>query len=187
MLEEALAKRYLTEAEHRDMVERLEEQHQDKMVALNAYKYGNTLDKTEQFFGDMATAFATGNERMLEISKAFGAAEGLINAWRTFSQVMADSSLPWFAKLPAAIALFGQAVTAVNAIKSVGKGGTGQSAVGGGGTTTPTPADPGGSSSPQQMRSLTLIGDRFNRAQAIEIAEFMNEGTDNGLIVRGRR
>ena len=42
-------------------------------------------------------------------------------------------------------------------------------------------------SSVQRQRSLTLIGERFNRAQAVEIAEFMNDGTDDGLVIRGRR
>lgn len=39
---------------------------------------------------------------------------------------------------------------------------------------------------PQMQRSITIIGDRFNRKQAIAIAEFMNEGTDDGLVIRGR-
>lgn len=186
ILQEALDRRLITLEEYHQMAEDLQQQHQDRMSAIDVYRYGTGLEKTQQFFGDMADAFATGNERMMQIGRAFGAAEALINAWRTFSQVMSDASLPWYAKLPAAISLLGSAMKAVQAIKSIGNDGSGPRSAGavsgaGGGVGRPQ------EQAPAQQRSLTLIGDRFNRQQAIAIAEFMNDGTDDGLIIRGRR
>jgi len=187
-LRSAKEQQLITQQEFETLMEKSAKAHADKMGQLDTYRYGTAVQRTEKFFGEMATAFATGNERMLQISKVFGAAEALINSWRTFTQVMADETLPWYAKLPAAISLFGSAVQAVSAIQGVGKGGSGSSAVSGSGASGNAGSIAAGSEASQPMnRSLTLIGDRFNQAQAMEIAEFMNDGTDNGLVIRGRR
>lgn len=191
MLRQAREQELLTQEEYDRFIERERKRHHDAMTNLDVWRYGTQLDQMETFMGQMASAFATGNEEMLRIAKVFGAGEALINAWRTFSQVMSDSSLPWFAKLPAAISLFGSAVQAVSAIQGVGKGGSGSKSVGGGsgsrGGGDAAGQTESGTTLPALNRSLTIIGDRFNRKQAIEIAEFMNEGTDDGLVIRGRR
>lgn len=189
ILDEALERRLLTQKEYQALMEQAQTEHQRRMSDIDVYRYGTGLDQAEAFFGDMADAFAQGNEEMLRISRVFGAAESLINAWRTFSQVMSDPKLPWFAKLPAAISLFGQAIRAVSAIQSVGKGGTGQKAVSAGGAASIAPEPAAAASRPAV--SLTLIGDGgFSRAQIVQIAEALNEtGADgNRLIdIRGRR
>jgi len=188
MLEEALEKKLITQQEYADLMQKVQKEHADRMIDLDQWQYMSGLEQAEAFFGEMATALASGNEEMMRISKIFGAAEALINAWRTFSQTMADPKLPWFMKLPTAISLLGSAMQAVQAIKGAGKGGAGKTTATGGGVSGPTDAGPVASSDtqPQVSRTLTLIGDRFNRAQAEEIARFMNDGTDDGLVIRGR-
>jgi hypothetical protein len=185
MLRQAHENELLTQQEYQDLMEREKKRHAERMAEIDVWQYGTSLDKLETFLGGMATAFASGNERMMQIAKVFGAGEALINAWRTYSQVMADPSLPWYAKLPAALSLFGSAVQAVKAIQGVGKGGSGQRAAGGG-AAGGNEAQPVQAEAQRQNRTLTLIGDRFNRQQAIQIAEFMNDGTDDGLRIRGR-
>jgi len=186
ILEEALEKKLLTQEEYNELMRRAQEEHAQRMVDLESWQHMTGLQRTEKFMGDMADALARGNEEMVRISKVFGAAEALINAWRTFSQVMADETLPWFMKLPTAISLLGAAMQAVSAIQGIGKGGSGQRTA----SATAGPSDAGSAGAPpeqpQMSRTLTLIGDRFNRAQAEEIARFMNDGTDDGLIIRGR-
>ena len=196
MLAEALEKELLTQTEYDHWMERERKRHQDKMVEIDAIKHGTALQGMQSFMGAMAGALAQGNEEMVRIAKVFGAAESLINAWVTFGQVMADPGLRWYEKLPIALGLFAQAVKAVSAIQGVStKGGGGSKSPGGGGGAVSRPAEPAGAGSiegdgggsPSLTRSLTIIGDRFNRQQAIEIAEFMNEGTDDGLVIRGRQ
>lgn len=187
MLNEALERELLSHEEGNRLIEAERERHHDAMAGLDVWRYGTGVEQTEAFMGQMASAFASGNEEMMRISKVFGAGEALINAWRTFTQVMADPSLPFFAKLPAAISLFGSAVQAVSAIQGVGKGGSGRKAVGGA-----TAGGAGSIAAPEQgrpvvNRSLTLIGESFNRKQAIQMGEFFNDGTDDGLTIRGRR
>lgn len=193
ILQQALENELLTHEEYNDLIERERERHHEAMSNLDVYRYGTGAQQLEAFMGEMASAFASGNERMLQISKVFGAGEALINAWRTFSQVMSDPSLPWFAKLPAAISLLGSAMQAVQAIQGVGKGGTGRKSVGGGsgagGADGGQAADPRGS---RPAVSLTLIGENgFTRAQIVQIAEALNQSGDDGQqlvqVNRGRR
>ena len=203
MLARAKEQELLTQEEYDKMMERENKRHSDAMTAIDVYRHGSGIAQMGQFMGEMAGAFATGNERMMQIGKAFGAAEALINAWRTYTQVMADPSLPWFAKIPAAVSLLGSAMGAVNAIKGVGKGGSGQRAVSGGGASPaaigggggggggggPEAAGGGGSQGPRV--SLTLMGNQgFTRAQVVQIAEAINDSADEGqelIQIQGRR
>jgi len=191
LLKEALENKLLTQEEYQELMERSAKEHADTMTGIDAYRYGDSTAQMGQFMGDMATAFASGNEELMQIAKVFGAGEALINAWRAYGQVMADPSLPWFAKLPAAVSLFGSAVSAVNAIKGVGKGGSGQRSAGGGGAAPAAAPEAGGGGAQRPNVSLTLIGDSgFSRAQIVQIAEALNDSGDEGqnlVQIRGRR
>lgn len=127
-LQKALEQRLLTQQEYNALMEEAQQQHSDKMAQIDAYRYGDGLQKAGAFFGDMADALANGNEEMMRISKAFGAAEALINAWRAYSQTLADPSLPFFAKFAAAAKVLASGMAAVNAIKGSGKSGGGSGA-----------------------------------------------------------
>lgn len=129
-LRSALEQRLITQQEYNALMEQAQGQHSEAMAQIDAYRYGDGLQKAGAFFGDMADALANGNEEMMRISKAFGAAEALINAWRAYSQTLSDPRLPWFAKVPKALAVLSAGMSAVSAIKGSGKGG------GGGGAST---------------------------------------------------
>lgn len=120
MLEQALEAKRLTLEEYNRLFEMMQTQHQEKMSEIDVWRYGSALDKAEAFFGEMASAMQGGNDAMVRMARAFGAIEALINAWRAYSQVLADPSLPWFAKLPKAAAVLAAGMGAVNAIKGGG-------------------------------------------------------------------
>lgn len=194
LLREAKERELLTNEEYHRLIEAERERFHDSLSGMDVYRYGEGLAVAEQFLGDMASAFASGNEEMMRISKIFAAAEALINAWRTYSQVMADPTLPWFAKLPAAISLFGSAIQAVSAIQGAGKGGSGRRTASGAagaaqGAGGQVEAAGGGPSRPSV--NLTLIGEQgFTRAQIVQIAEALNDSGDEGqqlVQIRGRR
>ena len=179
LLQTALDAELLTRAEYDSLNEKAKKAHLDKMASIDAYAHGSTMQKTDKFLGDMATALGTGNSKMLEISKKFGAAQALISAWQGAAEALKK---PWPLNLTAFAQVLGQGMAAVAAIKGVNAGGTTSGTADGGGDVAA--AEP---ASIAQQRSLTLIGDRFNRQQAVSIAEFMNEGTDDGLVIRGAR
>ena len=122
-LKEFLDQKLLTQQEYNDAIEQLQKDHSEKMSAIDAYRYGDAALKAETFMGDMATAFAMGNERMQKAARGFAAVEALINAWRAYSQTLADPSLPFIAKFAAAAKVLAAGMGAVNAIKGGGKGG----------------------------------------------------------------
>lgn len=120
MLEEALQKKLLTQQEYAALMEAAQTEHQQKMTDIDVWRYGDGLAKTETFMGAMAKAFQGGNEKMQKIGQVFAAAETLINAWRAYSQVLADPSLPFFAKVPAALSVLAAGMKAVQAVKGMG-------------------------------------------------------------------
>lgn len=187
LLQQALEQRLITQQEYNDLMEQAQQEHARAMSAIDVYRYGSGVAQAQQFMGDMASAFASGNEEMMRIGKAFGAAEALINAWRTYSQVMADPSLPWFAKIPAAVSLLGSAMRAVSAIQGVGKGGSGQRSAGGGtsvgaGATAGGMVAGGGTS--RNVAIQLTGGDMFSRDQVIRLINGINEAVEDGAIVR---
>lgn len=186
MLREALERELLTQQEFDELMEREKERHQDRMGDIDEAANNSAIANMQSVMGSLSDAFSQGNEEMLRIAKVFGAAEALINAWRTFSQVMADPKLSFFEKLPVALSLFASAMQAVQAIKGVGKGGSGQQSTAGAGA-----GGAGGQQEPQRPAvSLTLVGDQgFTSGQIGQIVEAINDTSDDGTLpirLRGR-
>jgi len=181
VLQQALQQRLITQQEYAAMMETAQQQHADRMSQIDVWRYGSALDQAGAFFGQMAGAMQSGNERMMQVAKAFGAAEALINAFRAYNQVIADPSLPWFAKIPAALGVLSAGMNAVNAIKGIGKGGGGGGAAGGGAVSG------GAAQSPQVSRNVAIQlsgGNMFSRDQVINLINGINEAVEDGAIVR---
>jgi hypothetical protein len=160
-------------------MEQAQQQHSDRMSEIDVWRYGSGLDKAEAFFGGMASALQGGNEKMLAISKKFAAAEALINAWKGFSDVLADKTLPFWAKIPSAMKVLAAGMGAVNAIKGGGGGRSVASAAGAAG---------GGAAPQQPIQTLnfTLVNDRFGLGENIvrQIAAQLNSAGRNGSLIR---
>lgn len=182
VLQQALEQRLITQQEYAAMMEAAQSQHQDRMSQIDVWRYGSGLQQAETFFGQMAGAMQSGNERMMQVAKAFGAAEALINAFRAYNQVIADPSLPWFAKIPAALGVLSAGMNAVNAIKGIGSGGGGSSAGVASGA-----ASGGASASAGVSRNVAIQltgGNMFSRDQVINLINGINEAVEDGAIVR---
>lgn len=176
MLQHALDQKLLTQQEYAALMEQAQSDHAARMTDIDVWRYGTGLDKAQAFFSGMAGALQGGSERMLAISKKFAAAEALINAWKGFSDVLADKSLPWFAKIPQAAAVLKAGLGAVNAIKGGGGAGSGG---GGRGQTAAAAAAP---QQNVQTLNFTLTNDRFGFGEGIvrQIAAQLNEAQRNG-------
>jgi hypothetical protein len=182
ILQQALERKLLTQQEYNELMEDAQAQHSDRMAQLDVYRYGTVLDQTGAFLGAMASAFQNGNDKMLRIAKVFGAAEALINSYRAYNQVIADPSLPWYAKIPAAVSVLGAGLNMVNAIKGVsssGSAGAAGGAVGASGAAA--------QSAPQTSRNVAISltgGDMFSRDQVIQLINGINEAVEDGAVVR---
>ena len=130
VLRSALEQRLITQQEYAALMEASQRQHAETMESIDVWRYGSGLAKAEAFFGGMADALAAGNEKMQKVSRGFAAVEALINAWRAYSQTLADPSLPFATKFLAAAKVLAAGMGAVNAIRNGGR-----SAAGGGDAT----------------------------------------------------
>jgi uncharacterized membrane protein len=167
---------------HAEAKLRIEKEYQERIQALRTGYQGNGLAQAQTFFGEMESAMENGTEKMLRIGKAFGAAEALINSYRAYTAVLADPTLPWFARIPAALGVLGAGIGMVNAIKGVNAGGSGGSAGGGGSVVgVSSQAEPAGAQRP--LLSVSLHGEMFTRGQVNQLIGHINEAGDDGQEV----
>lgn len=180
MLQQALDQRLLTQQEYAALMEQAQQQHSEKMSQIDVWRYGSTLDKASTFFGDMANALQGGNDRMAKIARKFAAAEALINAWRAFSQTMADPTLPFIAKIPSAISALAAGMSAVSALGGGGGGGAGgvRGAAGAGVAQQ--------QQAPTQTMNFTVTNDPFGFGERLvrQLVTQLNEAQRNGSSIR---
>jgi len=176
-LQQALEQRLLTQQEYNALMEQAQSQHADKMTAIDAYRYGTDLQKADQFLGDMASAFQSGNEDMLRISKAFGAAQALVSAFTGAAEAL---KLPFPENLAAFAKVLATGLGAVQSIKGVTPGGGGASAAGAVASAAAAP-----SAAPLDVRLSGMSADEFISGASIQslFDRLQDEAGDRGLRV----
>jgi len=176
-LQQALEQRLLTQQEYNALMEQAQSQHADKMTAIDAYRYGTDLQKADQFLGDMASAFQSGNEDMLRISKAFGAAQALVSAFTGAAEAL---KLPFPGNLAAFAKVLATGLGAVQSIKGVTPGGGGASAAGAVASAAAAP-----SAAPLDVRLSGMSADEFISGASLEslFNRLQDEAGDRGLRV----
>lgn len=185
LLEHALEKQLITQQQYQEMMQQVNAQHADAMSRIDSLQHGSALAGAGQFFGAMENVFASGNKRMLKIAKVFGAVEALINSWRAYAQVLADPSLPFYAKFAAAAAVLASGLGAVSAIQGASAGGGGGASGGYGGS-----RNAGGAnnlqvgSSVSRNVAISLEGDTFSGDAVRNLINKINEAVEDGAIVR---
>jgi hypothetical protein len=157
---------------------RLEQEYQEKLKGIREIGNQTALDQVGAFFGEMAQALQGGNEKMVRIGRAFGAIEATINAWRAYSQVIADPSLPWFMKVPKAVAVLAAGMNAARAIKGGGSGGGGGSP----GTSTIVPAEQGAAPQTVYIDSIDPEGLYSGQTLMNLFDAFYNENDRRGKV-----
>lgn len=178
-LKNALNQELLTRQEYNLLMEDAEMQHSERMAGIAVFKHGDTLQQTQAFMGGMASALSSGNEKMMKAARVFGAAEALINAFRAYNQVIADPTLPFFAKIPAALSVLGAGIGMVNSIKGVSGGG------GGAGAASAASGAAGQASRPMEARISGLDPNSlFTGASITSLFDALqDEAGDRGLSV----
>ena len=149
LLNDALAKKLMTEQEHQAAIQSLEQQHTDKLSAIRDAAQNRDLQSMGSFFGAVGSIMEQGGGQMLGIAKAFGAAQALINSYVAASQALADPTVPFWGKAAAFASMVATGLQAVSSIKGASPGG-------GGGA--PTAASSGGVASSAMNRTLTVQG-----------------------------
>jgi len=133
----------------------------------------------------MANVVKTGGEKALKASQILSAAQGLINSYVAFTEVLKDPSFigrPW-ARLAAAGGVLAAGLNMVQAIKGVSSSGGAAASSGGGGSA------PAAAPAQQQATtfSFTLQNDPmgFGESFARQLIDQLNSTQRNGGQIRG--
>lgn len=177
-LAEANAKELEVLGGHAEAKLRLEEEYQRRLSDMRGGYHGDGLAQAQTFFGEMAMAMQGGSEKMLRIAKVFGAAESLVNSYRAYTAVLADPSLPWFARVPAAVSVLSAGLGMVSAIKGVSAGG-GASAGAAAAGASAAPAAP----VERRVAEFRFVGGNVLDPRAI--VDAMNDAYDQGYQIKG--
>ena len=179
ILDEAFAKGLLKEQEHKEQLLLLEESYQNDRNKITQQGEDLRLAAVGQTFGAMAGLMQAGGKKMLGIAKVFGATEALINAYRAFNATLADPILPWYMRIPKAVAVLGAGLQTVNAIRGAGSGGggAGRGAASAGGSAEPAPVS-------RNVAISLAGGDMFGRDQVVGLINQINEAVEDGAVVR---
>lgn len=133
------------------------------------------------YFGNLASVVGSGNERILQISKAFAAAQATIDAYSAAAQVLRDPTLPFFAKAAAAFQVLGTGLGFVNAIRSASDNGST-----GGGAAAATPQ----ATEPQRVDRFVTVqlsgGDQIGQASIRNLIEQINDAIGDGAQLNVR-
>jgi len=178
-LNEFLQAELLQKQEYNELMQKAQQQHQDRMAEIDVWSHGNALQKAGAYMGALSDIFAQGNEKMVKMSKIFGAAQALIATWTGAAEAL---KLPFPANMAAFAQVLAQGLGAVQAIRSVTTSG------GGGGSASAAGAVTGGSSAAvrqSQQVAVTLTGgELFSRDQVVTLINRINEAQEDGAIVR---
>lgn len=130
-LNEALANEKITQEQHKDYLLRLEEDYQKELSGIRQDGVAGALGEASDLFSNLAKLSQDGSGKLLQISKAFGAAEALINTYRAAAQALADPKLGFFQKFAAVASVIAAGIGLVNAIKGGGKASAGSASTAG--------------------------------------------------------
>jgi hypothetical protein len=178
-----------TQEEYQRISEDLEKQHQDNLAAIRQNAMDVQLNAASSLFGSLAQLMDGGNKKMMKLSKAFSAAQVVINTAQGISKAFAQFGWPAGIGPAAAVAASGAAQLASIAsaesgkIKGVGGGG----GRGGGGGAASAGGAAGGGGGPTTTFQFTLMNDPmgFGEKFARQFIDQLNSTQRNGGQIRG--
>ena len=178
ILQEALERRLITQQEYNDLIRQAEQSHVDTMAGIQQAAMNQTLGYYGQMFGNMASVFKAGGDKLVGITKAFSIAQGLLNSYRAFTEVLADPALIGrpFLRTALAASTLGAGLAQVANMRNVGGGG-------GGGSSAAASA---AASQPAQLPTQTLRFDfgGQNTMGMEQIVGLLNDAYDRGYRIR---
>lgn len=174
--------------QHNELLERLEQEHQDRLRGITDGSNGDRLATLNDFFGEAATLMQSGNKKLFKIGQAAAIANAVVNghsaAIAAWDKGMQAGGLP----LAAAYAAVSVAKTAshIAAIRSASSSGGGSS----GGSASPSGIT-AESNQQQQQQTRAIIQvqglgrTRFSVDEINEIIQGIQDASDDGVIIEG--
>lgn len=188
VLDNALLNKRISEEEYYALSQKLAQEHQDTLKAIQATALQTNLGAASDFFGSMAQIFEMGGKKTTKIAKVFAIAQALIS---TFQGAAKALTLPFPANLAAYATTLAQGLSAVASIKSINENGGGGGSVGGKGSKGSAASSGGGGAGggggPTTTFQFTLMNDPmgFGEKFARQFIDQLNSTQRNGGQIRG--
>jgi len=181
-LAEALASKELTEEEYRELRERLEKEHQDRMAGIRDAGESRGLTSAKGFFDGMAAIAQAGGQKTVKIAAAIGAVQGLIDAYGAALKALNSPEPLTIGQRFAAYA--GVLAAGLKGVMSIQQAGRSGSAAGAGGAASGATA----SAAPAMARQnivIDLVGDTFSGDSVRALFSQINDGLRSGYQIEG--
>jgi|DEB0MinimDraft_4_1074332.scaffolds.fasta_scaffold20050_1 hypothetical protein len=176
LIDEAHKNEVISEQQKNELIAQAKKSHEDTLEDLRNRARDKELGQIANAFGAIASFTSNHFKRLGKIIKVASAAEALVNAWTAFSQVLRDPTLPWFAKIPAALGVLSAGLGAVNAITSGSKSSSA--------ATSGAAAQPAAPVVSRDVAISVAGGDMFSRDQVIGLINSINEAVEDGARIR---
>ena len=190
VLDNALLNKRISEEEYYALSQKLAQEHQSTLQAIQATSIQNNLGAASDFFGSMAQIFEMGGKKTTKIAKVFAIAQALIS---TFQGAAKALTLPFPANLAAYATTLAQGLSAVASIKGINENGGGGGSAGGKGAARGGMSSGGGGGGgaggggPTTTFQFTLMNDPmgFGEKFARQFIDQLNSTQRNGGQIRG--
>lgn len=169
---------------------RLQEEYMNRLRALQQREQSQTLNSYGTLFGNLSNVFAQGSGNILKVSKAFSIAQGLINSYRAYTEVLADPSLIGrpFLRTALAASTLASGLAQVASIRSVSDSVSGGAVGGGGGGAGAAAGGAAAAPQGQTFFNVNLTGEgNIGRGQVRGLIEMINEEIEDGAVLGGIR
>lgn len=177
-LQAALDQKLITQEEYYRKLKEM--QFANLMSDVNRTDMAQDLANTAQYFGMLNSLTGSGFDGLLRLQKSFAAASALINAWKGYTDVLAQPDLPWWTKLAAAGKVLAAGLGAVSAIKGAGGGS------GGGSTAATSAATPTAAQEPTREVLVRLDGTPWLVDLAEGVMQEIYQQSKDGRVIVAR-
>lgn len=139
------------------------------------------LSNTAQYFGQLHSLTGSSYDGLQRLQQSFQAASAVMNAWKGYTDALAQGGLSPWAKLAWGGKILAAGLGAAKAIKGGGKSG-------GSKPSTSSPSTPAGSSvgSVSHDVNLTLVGDTYDKKTVVQMVEELNKAFSDGSKINVR-
>jgi len=159
----------ITLEEYNQIEKDLRTKHEYEIASIEQNARSQRLDDAAGFFGSLASVAEAGGGKMVKAASIFSAAQGLINSYTAYTEMLKDPAFigrPW-ARFGAAASVLASGLRMVQAIKGVGSGGSGAVGSGGGSVGSATVASGASAPAPQTVFINSLEPDGLYSGQAL--------------------
>lgn len=191
LIQEARDKEVIDDQTHKALMERSEQEHQNRIAQLRSMNNMTALKDLGTFFKGAEALAKSNGDKSFKTAKAFAIATGVLSTVSAAIQAMNDpTAITPFQKFANYAAVLGKGLSAVASIRGMSPSGGGGGGGGSSGASGSSGGTPEGASSPSsrmgQSVFINLQGQSFGRDQVRDlvkqIADFQKDG---GQVVFG--